>query len=333
MRFFKKRAVVLTILLFLLLGGALAFRSVQKTVEPTVTPALPTAIPISLYPLPLVSPAAENQSTVFVLGFTPKDEAKEVAVYRALPTDPYGIAERLADKVLSNPTMSQDSGVRFWKTTSAQVTGQAIPPRVSYQAYDLPTQTGQGLTEARAEEIARNTARDLGVIGAEYSFTNPIVSRFDGTRTHPEGEVQSGGITKIGLTYMLAGLPVVDSTGGSLLFSVTVDMAGKMLGLSTAVPPTVVLANTVSVIPISQAVVALTNNKGVLTSAQYDRVDVGASLVRPRIKNATITSVALKYLWNDRAQVVVPVYVFDGYSDDDIQNGRIQLLYFVSATP
>lgn len=333
MQFFKKRVVALTIFIILLFIALWLLRPARNGVETTITPALPTAIPISLYPLPLVSPAADNQSTAFVMGFSPKDEEKSAQTYRALPADPYGVAERLASKILTDPVMSQDSGVRFWKTKTAQVTGQVTPSRVAFQVYELPVQTNQGLADAQAEEIARNTAKDLGVAGSEFTLINPVVSRFDGTRTHPEGEASGGGITKTGLTYALAGLPVIDSTGGSLLFSVTSDMTGKLLGLSTAVPPTVILANTVPLIPISQAVIALTSNKGVLTSAQYDRVDVGASIVRPRIKTATITSVTRKYLWNDRAQIIIPVYVFEGHSDDDVQNGRIKLIYFVSATP
>ncbi len=306
-------------------------RPTQNTTPEPGVPSSPTPIPISLYPLPPVSPAGENQATVFTMGFSPKDEEKTAKAYRATFPDPYGAAERLASLLLPGSTTTQDSGVRYWKSDVAQVTGQTAPPRISYQVFTLPVQKTEGVSDARAEEIARGTAATLGVMSEEYTLVQPISRRFDGSLTHPEeGEIE-GGLTKIGLSFALDGLPIIDNTGGALLFSVTLDNTGKLVGLSSAVPPAVTPIGLVPLIPLGQAVTALTSNKGVLTSAQYDRVDVGASLIRPNIKAATITSVARKYVWNDRSRTIVPVYVFEGYSDEDAQNGRIKLTYLVTA--
>ncbi len=210
------------------------------------------------------------------------------------------------------------------------VTGQETPSRVSYQISDLPVQQGPGLADADAEELAMDALYNSGAINQGYTLVQSGISRFDGT--HLEGDVEVGGLTKVGFVYQFSKLPIVDETGGALFASVTLDPTGKILELSAAVAPASVPAETIDIIPVGQAVLALTNNKGVLTSAKYDIVSVGASLTHPSIKTATITSMTLQYLWDKTKQSITPVYAFEGFSDDDTEGGRVKLIYFVSAT-
>ena len=332
MRLLKRPVVIVGLCCIGILVLGLSLMRRQERTQQSIVPT-PTPIPMESYPIPPVSPAVVNQTTVFTIAFSPKDQQKQLQTYRTLPANTYGIAAGLASRLLVNPTITDDSGVRFWKTDTATVTGRENPSRVSYQVDSPPTTRTQGIPDATAEKLAEDVIKESGAVGSTYTLVKSGVTRFSGLSTHLDEGNPGGALTWVGFTYSLSGLPVIDGTGGTMLASVTLDPSGKMIGFSAAVPPAIVPGDVTTLIPMGQAVLALTNNRGVLTSAQYERNGVGITVSRPDIKTAIITAAAMKYLWDISAQTIKPVYVFEGYTDNYVDEGRVNLLYFVAATP
>lgn len=332
MQFFKRPIILVAFLVIMLF--IFGFFMVKQPREPqqVVTPT-PTPIPLESYPLPPVSPVTSKQTTVFTVAFSPKDQEKQIQTYRTLPANTLSVASELASRLLVNPTITDDSGVRFWKSATATVTGRESPSRVSYQVSSPPTERSKGISDVAAEKLAEDALKESGAVGSAYTLVKTGITRFSGTTTHLDEGNSGGSLTWVGYTYSLSGLPVIDGTGGVMLASVTLDSTGKMIGLSAAVPPAVIPGEMATLIPMGQAILALTNNKGVLTSAQYERNGVGITVSHPEIKSATITAGSMKYLWDGVAQSIKPVYVFEGYSDSFGDIGKVNLLYFVAALP
>lgn len=329
MNILKNKRVWLILTILLVVSIVVLLKSSPKTT--TTNPVIPTDVTMDAYPIPPIPPiTSQKQQTAFTMAFTPINAPTSLPIYSVLEKDALSVGQTLANQLLKGSSLSSIGGINYWKSGTGSVSSQNAPPGISYTNTTNPT--GSLPLGPVATIVATKFLSSLHTLPNDFVAIPKNATGFNTEETHPdEGSTLSANAMQVSFAITMSGFPVIDSNGGDLHAMVSVGKGDTIVDMFSSLVPNITPRGQSDLIPFEQAVLALNNNKGVLTSADKAIYSVGASIEKPDIKTATITGAELNYFWDTKLSTMYPIYKFTGVSVDPNTKESIFLTYFVSA--
>lgn len=324
----------LFVILFIIVFIIVSFLTIREnnTKNNLLLPSA-TPVPLNEYPRPSIySVNTSPQSTTFTINFVPLKQQESLVTYRAVSRDALEVGTKIMSHFTTSAELSVIDEINYWKYKNLQVTSQNVPPGISFSNKDLVS--NQPILESSAIQLAKDFLLKNEIVPSNTNLSQNSLYKYNTTEIHPDPSSKKiPNAVRVGFDITMDGYRIIDSTGGSLHSSVSVGGGDVIIEAFSSIVPTISINKSITPISPERAILALTNNKGVLTSADNNVYSVGASLTKPEIKTATITSMGLVYFWDKASGLIYPMYRFEGFSKSQDTSMKTVLTYVVSATP
>lgn len=318
----------------LLVAFWLAARQEKPTTKtPSPSPNAGTA-PREI-PALISGPIQNKQPSVrFVLSFPPISVPETLPVYSTKGPDMTASWTTIAQNLgFSGPGTSPKGQptMRWWINSAGTLKVYSSPPSVAFTAQrDLVGPP----TEIEANGALSAFVSKTGILGGAISFVPTPVQyvTVGGSSYLPAPDKTKASMAIASLDYRINNMPLYATSGLPYEAVGQVHAGGALRSAMVPAPPIILSSAEKQTIALSAAATHLSNNKGTLVSIRASTPGE-TSISEINFSAVLITKASLVYLYVNRAEQILPVYLFEGSvtSGEGDSRGAIAV-FFVPAT-